>query len=82
MSKKSAANWYHNNAVQVMPQHDRAMTVKFINNTFVGDYEDDTIVATIEVMHGGTLTNLTFEQSENNLNGQAVTNANFAITAE
>ena len=81
MSKQGDANWYHNNAVQVMPQHDREMTVKFINNIFTGDYEDGKIVSYVEVMNGGALTNLTFEQNGNTLNGEAVTEDNFAIKA-
>ena len=81
MSKQGDANWYHNNAVQVMPQHDREMTVKFINNIFTGDYEDGKIVSYVEVMNGGVLTNLTFEQNGNTLNGEAVTEDNFAIKA-
>lgn len=58
------------------------MTVKFLNNTFSGDYEDGKFVATIQVMHGGTLTALTFEQSGNTINGEAVTNDNFDINAQ
>ena len=81
MSKQGDANYYNNNAVQIMPQHDNPLTVKFINNTFTGDYKDGTMVARIEVMHGGTLSNLTFEQSGNTINGAAVTYANFAIKA-
>ena len=81
MSKQGDANWYHNNAIQIVPQHDKAITTKFINNVFNGDFEDGNIIATIEVMHGGTLSNLTFEQSGNTINGAAVTDANFAIKA-
>ena len=81
MSKQGDANWYHNNAIQIVPQHDKVITTKFINNVFNGDFEDGNIIATIEVMHGGTLSNLTFEQSGNTINGAAVTDANFAIKA-
>ena len=81
MSKQGDANWYNNNAIQIVPQHDKAITTKFINNVFNGDFEDDNIIAMIEVMHGGTLSNLTFEQSGNTINGAAVTDANFAIKA-
>ena len=82
MCESTADHYYNNNAVQIMPQHDNALTVKFINNTFKGDYRDGTMVASIEVMHGGTLSNLTFEQSGNTINGEAVTDANFAIKAQ
>ena len=81
MSKQGDANWWHNNAIQIVPQHDKVITTKFINNVFNGDFEDGNIIATIEVMHGGTLSNLTFEQSGNTINGAAVTDANFAIKA-
>ena len=81
MAKEGDSNNYYNNAVQVMPQHDNAITLKFIDNAFTGDYEDGKIVAYIEVMNGGTLTKLTFEQSDNTLNGETVTNDNFAINA-
>ena len=81
MSKQGDANWWHNNAIQIVPQHDKAITTKFINNVFNGDFEDGNIIVTIEVMHGGTLSNLTFEQSGNTINGAAVTDANFAIKA-
>ena len=82
MSKQGDANYYSNTAVQIVPQHDNALTVKFINNTFTGDYQDGKTVAEIEVMHGGTLTGLTFEQSGNTINGETVTANNFAIKAE
>ena len=81
MCENTAEHYFNNNAVQIMPQHDNALTVKFINNTFIGDYRDSTMIAKIEVMHGGTLTGLTFEQSENTINGEIVTDANFAINA-
>ena len=81
MCENTAAHYYNNNAVQIMPQHDNALTVKFINNTFTGDYRDGTMVAKIEVMHGSALSVLTFEQTGNTINGAAVTDANFAINA-
>ena len=83
MCETTAANYFNNNAVQIMPQHDNALSVKFVNNTFTGDYRDGTMVAKIEVMHGtSSLSNLTFEQSGNTLNGATVTDANFAINAQ
>ena len=82
MCESTAANYYNNNAVQIMPQHDNELSVKFVNNTFTGDYKNDSTVATIEVMHGSPLTNLNFAQSGNTLNGATITETNFAINAQ
>ena len=81
MCESTADHYFNNNAVQIMPQHDNALTVKFINNTFTGDYRDGVMVAKIEVMHGGTLSNLVFEQNGNTINGEVITESNFAIKA-
>ena len=79
MSKQGAANYYNNNAIQIVPQHDNAFTAKFINNTFNGDYEDGKIVAWIDGMSNLTLTKHTIIHSGNTINGAAVTDDNFAI---
>ena len=78
MCEASAANYYNNDAVQIMPQHDNTFSVVCTNNTFNGAYDQNTVVD-IEGMSGLTLTKYTLTQSGNTINGEAATDANFEI---
>ena len=79
MSKEGDSNYWYNNAIQIVPQHDNSFTAKFINNTFTGDYEDGKIVAWIDGMSNLTLTKHTIIHNGNTINGETVTDDNFAI---
>ena len=78
MCEASAANYFNNDAVQIMPQHDNTFSVVCTNNTFNGAYDQNTVVD-IEGMSGLTLTKYTLTQSGNTINGEAATDANFEI---
>ena len=94
MSAKGSANYWYNCAVQIVPQHDKAFTVTFKNNTFTGDYQtrgdladefgfdvNDTtpVVAEVAVMHYGSLSNVTVNVEGNTLNGEVLTLDNIAV---
>ena len=78
MCEASAANYFNNDAVQIMPQHDNTFSVVCTNNTFNGAYDQNTVVD-IKGMSGLTLTKYTLTQSGNTINGEAATDANFEI---
>lgn len=78
MCEASAANYFSNDAVQIMPQHDNTFSVVCTNNTFNGAYDQNTVVD-IEGMSGLTLTKYTLTQSGNTINGVAANDANFEI---
>ena len=78
MCEASVANYFNNDAVQIMPQHDNTFSVVCTNNTFNGAYDQNTVVD-IEGMSGLTLTKYTLTQSGNTINGEAATDANFEI---
>ena len=78
MCEASAANYFNNDAVQIMPQHDNTFSVVCTNNTFNGAYDQNTVVD-IEGMSGLTLTKYTLTQSGNTINGVAATDANFEL---
>ena len=78
MCEASAANYFNNDAVQIMPQHDNAFSVVCTNNTFNGAYDQNTVVD-IEGMSGLTLTKYTLTQSGNTINDVAATDVNFEI---
>ncbi|MBQ8649279.1 MAG: hypothetical protein IJ470_04340 [Clostridia bacterium] len=79
MSKVGAANYYNNNAVQIMPQHNNTFSVACINNTFNGDYEDNGSVVYVKGMSSLVLTKCTLTHSGNIINGVTATDANFVI---
>lgn len=95
MSAVGSANYWYNCAVQIVPQHDRTFSVSVKNNTFNGGYQtgadlvneygfsednNDSIVVEVAGMnYGFGLSKLTFTQEGNTVNGDAATEANFAI---
>lgn len=95
MSQRGAANYWYNSAIQLVPQHNKAMTVSITNNAFNGDYQmasdlvgefgfsaNDTtsIVAEVAGMnYSFTLSNVDVTVSGNTLNGEAMTEANVAV---
>ena len=83
MSKQGDANWYNNNAIQIVPQHNKVFTVSLVNNVFTGDYEiinGEDCVAYIDWMSTDEpLTNVTVTHSGNTINGEAANDGNFVV---
>lgn len=83
MCESTAANYWGNNAVQIVPQHDNTVSITFTNNVFTGDYEqiddNDCLVYVNGMNDGFNLTKLTFTQSGNKVNGADAVDKNFVV---
>jgi hypothetical protein len=83
MCEEGTRQYWYNNAIQIVPQHDKTFTVTLTNNVFNGDYEmidgEECLVWLDGMNSGFVLSKLTLNHSGNIVNGEAAVDANFPV---